>query len=89
MKEDPKVLTIPCIIGLCDFARALCDNGATINLMPLPIYKQEKLGMPKLTSTRLQMADQSMKRLVGIVDDVLVRAGKFVLLVTLSSLIMK
>ncbi|XP_070035108.1 uncharacterized protein [Nicotiana tomentosiformis] len=38
-KEDPRAFTIPCTIGLRDFARALCDNGASINLIPLAIYK--------------------------------------------------
>ncbi|XP_070002812.1 uncharacterized protein [Nicotiana sylvestris] len=38
--EDPEAFTIPCTIGAHDFARALCDNGASINLMPLAIYKQ-------------------------------------------------
>nr|XP_009779877.1 PREDICTED: uncharacterized protein LOC104229008 [Nicotiana sylvestris] len=60
-----------------DFARALYDNGASINLMPLAIYKKVGLGMPRPTSMRLQMADRSIKRPVGIVDDVLVRVGKF------------
>ncbi|XP_019234345.1 PREDICTED: uncharacterized protein LOC109214845 [Nicotiana attenuata] len=61
------------------FARALCDNRASINLMPLAIYKQEGLGMPRPTSMRLQMADRSVKRSVRIVDDVLVKVGKFLL----------
>ncbi|XP_070022971.1 uncharacterized protein [Nicotiana sylvestris] len=39
-KEDPGAFTIPCTIGAHDFARALCDNGASINLMPLTIYKK-------------------------------------------------
>ncbi|XP_070002859.1 uncharacterized protein [Nicotiana sylvestris] len=76
-KEDPGAFTIPCTIGVHDFARSLCDNGASINLMPLSIYKQAGLGMPRPTSMRLQMADHSIKRLVGIVDDVLVKVGKF------------
>ncbi|XP_019226463.1 PREDICTED: uncharacterized protein LOC109207918 [Nicotiana attenuata] len=76
-KEDPGAFTIPCTIGARDFARALCDNGASINLMPLAIYKQAGLGMPRPTSMRLQMADWSIKRPVGIVDDVLVKVGKF------------
>ncbi|XP_070028879.1 uncharacterized protein [Nicotiana sylvestris] len=76
-KEDPGAFTIPCTIGAHDFARALCDNGASINLMPLAIYKQAGLGMPRPTSMRLQMADRSIKRPVGIVDNVLVRVGKF------------
>ncbi|XP_019244496.1 PREDICTED: uncharacterized protein LOC109224371 [Nicotiana attenuata] len=52
-KEDPGAFTIPCTIGARDFARALCDNGASINLMPLAIYKQAGLGMPRPTSMRL------------------------------------
>ncbi|XP_070032293.1 uncharacterized protein [Nicotiana tomentosiformis] len=78
-KEDPRAFIIPCTIGLSDFARALCDNGASINLMPLAIYKKVGLGMPKPISMRLQMANRSMKRPVGIVDDVLVKVGKFLL----------
>ena len=34
-KEDPSAFTIPCTIGLLNFAKALCDPGASINLMPL------------------------------------------------------
>ncbi|XP_019230632.1 PREDICTED: uncharacterized protein LOC109211546 [Nicotiana attenuata] len=76
-KEDPGAFPIPCTIGACEFARALCDNGASINLMPLAIYKQAGLGMPRPTSMRLQMADRSIKRPVGIVDDVIVKVGGF------------
>ncbi|XP_019256522.1 PREDICTED: uncharacterized protein LOC109234937 [Nicotiana attenuata] len=50
-----------------------------INLMPLAIYKLVGLGMPRPTSMRLQMADHSIKRPVGIVDDVLVKVGNFLL----------
>ncbi|XP_070004541.1 uncharacterized protein [Nicotiana sylvestris] len=76
-KEDTGIFIIPCTIGAHDFARALCDNGASINLMPLAIYKQAGLGMPRPTSMRLQMSDRSIKRPVGIVNDVLVKVGKF------------
>ncbi|XP_070022647.1 uncharacterized protein [Nicotiana sylvestris] len=76
-KDDPGALTFPCTIEAHDFARALCDNGASINLMPLTIYKQAGLGMPRPTSMRLQMADRSIKRSVRVVDDVLVTVGKF------------
>ncbi|XP_060178286.1 uncharacterized protein LOC132608248 [Lycium barbarum] len=72
-KGDPGTFTIPCSIGCFDFARDLYDNGASINLMSLSIYKQSGLGMPGPMTMRLQMADRSIKRLVGVVDDVLVR----------------
>ncbi|XP_070036214.1 uncharacterized protein [Nicotiana tomentosiformis] len=78
-KEDPGAFTIPCTIGLRDFARAVCDNGASITLMNLAIHKKAGLVMPRPTSMRLQMADRSIKRPVGIVDDVLVKVVKFLL----------
>ncbi|XP_059277930.1 uncharacterized protein LOC132032175 [Lycium ferocissimum] len=78
-KGDPGAFTIPCNIGLHAFARALCDNGASINLMPLAIFKQSGLGTPRPTSMRLQMADRSIKKPIGVIDDVLVQVGKFML----------
>lgn len=39
-KEDPGSFTIPCTIGAFEFAEALCDLGANINLMSLAIYEQ-------------------------------------------------
>ncbi|XP_059310062.1 uncharacterized protein LOC132061227 [Lycium ferocissimum] len=78
-KGDLEAFTIPCSVGHHDFARALCDNEAIINLMPLSIYKQSGLGMPRETTMRLYMADRSIKRPVGKVDDVLVWVGKFIL----------
>ncbi|XP_059295503.1 uncharacterized protein LOC132048834 [Lycium ferocissimum] len=78
-KGDPGAFTIPCSIGYYDFARALCHTGANMNLIPLSFYKQSGLGMPRPTTMRLQMADRSIKRPVGVVDDVLVRVGDFLL----------
>ncbi|XP_060182373.1 uncharacterized protein LOC132612045 [Lycium barbarum] len=69
-KEDPGVFIIPCSVGQHDFASDLCDNGASINLMPLIIYKKLGLGIPRPTAMRLQMANRSIKRSVGVVDDV-------------------
>nr|XP_016487200.1 PREDICTED: uncharacterized protein LOC107807359 [Nicotiana tabacum] len=60
------------------FAKALCDLGASINLMPLAIYKRLGIGRAKPTSMLLQLADQTVKRPSGIPDDVLVQVGRFV-----------
>ena len=46
-KEYSGAFTIPFTIGLLHFAKALCDLGARINLMPLSIYKKLGLGNPK------------------------------------------
>ncbi|XP_059301780.1 uncharacterized protein LOC132053684 [Lycium ferocissimum] len=71
-KGDPGAFTIRCSVGYHDFARTLCDKGASINLMPLAIYNKSGLGIPRPTTMRLQMADRSIKRLVGVINDVLV-----------------
>ncbi|XP_070004521.1 uncharacterized protein [Nicotiana sylvestris] len=77
--EYPGTSTIPCTIRSADFAKALCDLGASINLMPYSVFMTLGIGQPHPTSMRLQMAVQSMKRPLGIIDDVLVRVDKFIL----------
>ena len=62
-KEDPGAFSIPCTIGLLHFAKALCDLGERINLMPLSIYKKLGLGDQNPTTMRLVMADRSLKGL--------------------------
>ncbi|XP_070045568.1 uncharacterized protein [Nicotiana tomentosiformis] len=77
--EDPGNFTIPCTIGSTDFAKALCDLGASINLMPYFVFKTLGIGLPIPTSMRFQMEDQTMKRPLGIIDEVLVRVDKYIL----------
>ncbi|XP_070035151.1 uncharacterized protein [Nicotiana tomentosiformis] len=77
--EDPGAFTIPCTIGSADFAKALCNLGASINLMPYSVFKILGIGQPRPTSMRLQMANQTMKKSLGIIDDVLVRVDKFII----------
>ncbi|XP_075084835.1 uncharacterized protein LOC142168074 [Nicotiana tabacum] len=76
--SDPGSFTIPCTIGSYDFAKALCDLGANINLMPLAIYTKLGIGRARPTSMLLQLANRTVKRTTGILDDVLVQVGKFV-----------
>ncbi|XP_075111458.1 uncharacterized protein LOC142181803 [Nicotiana tabacum] len=71
--SDTRSFTIPCTIGNFTFAKALCDLGANINLMPLDICKTLGIGRAKPTSMLLQLADRTMKRPSGILDDVLVQ----------------
>ena len=42
--KDPGSFTIPCAFGNAVFERALCDLGASINLIPWSIFKKLKLG---------------------------------------------
>ncbi|XP_070014097.1 uncharacterized protein [Nicotiana sylvestris] len=70
--------TIPLTIGNFAFAKALCDLGASINLMPLAIYKRLGIGRARPTSMLLQLPDKTVKRPSGILHDVLIQVGKFV-----------
>ncbi|XP_070004471.1 uncharacterized protein [Nicotiana sylvestris] len=75
---NPGSFTIPCTIGSYAFAKALCDLGASINLMSLAVYTKLGIGRARTTSMLLQLADRTVKRPTGILDDVLVQVGKFV-----------
>ncbi|XP_047256152.1 uncharacterized protein LOC124888911 [Capsicum annuum] len=74
-KADPGAFTIPYTIGSLDFPKALCDLGASINLMPLAVYNQLGLGDPTPTNIRLVMANRSVKQPVGMLYDVLVKVA--------------
>ncbi|XP_075082210.1 uncharacterized protein LOC142166788 [Nicotiana tabacum] len=75
--SGPRSFTIPCTIGSYAFSKSLCYLGASINLMPLSIYKKLGIGRARPTSMLLQLADRTVKRPSGILDDVLVQVGKF------------
>ncbi|GJS91553.1 reverse transcriptase domain-containing protein [Tanacetum coccineum] len=74
---DPGKFLIPCNFPGMDVCHALADLGASINLMPLSIWK--KLSLPNLTPTRmtLELADRSITYPKGIAEDVFVKVGKF------------
>ena len=76
--KDPGSFTIPCTIGNAIFERALCDLGASINLMPLSIFKRLGLGEARPTIVTLQLADRSLKHPRGVIEDVLVKVDKFI-----------
>ncbi|GKD56750.1 reverse transcriptase domain-containing protein [Tanacetum coccineum] len=73
---DPGKFRIPCDFPELDECLALADLGASINLMPLSVWKQ--LSLPKLTSTRmtLELADRSVAHPKGVAEDVFVKVGK-------------
>ncbi|GJZ35668.1 reverse transcriptase domain-containing protein [Tanacetum coccineum] len=74
---DPDKFLIPCNFPGMDVCHALADLGASINLMPLSIWK--KLSLPELTPTRmtLELADRSITYPKGLAEDVFVKVGKF------------
>ena len=76
--KDPDSFTIPCTIGDSNFEKALCDLGASINLMPLSVFKKLGFGDVKLTTISLQMAYKSLTYSRGVIEDVLVKVDKFI-----------
>ncbi|GJY15474.1 reverse transcriptase domain-containing protein [Tanacetum coccineum] len=74
---DPDKFLIPCDFPGMDVCHALADLGASINLMPLSIWKN--LSLPELTPTQmtLELADRSITRPKGLAKDVFVKVGKF------------
>ncbi|XP_031120309.1 uncharacterized protein LOC116023448 [Ipomoea triloba] len=75
--KDPGSFSIPCIIGGFVVGGALCDLGASVSLMPYSLCKRLNLGTPKPTSMTLQMADRSIKRPVGVLEDVPVMIDQY------------
>ncbi|GJR42465.1 reverse transcriptase domain-containing protein [Tanacetum coccineum] len=75
--EDPDKFLIPCNFPGMDVCHALADLGASINLMPLSIWK--KLSLPELTPTRmtLELADRSITHPKGVAEDIFVKVGNF------------
>ena len=76
--KDPGSFTIPCSVGKYEFKKALCNFGASINSMPLSVVKRLNLGELSLIAITLQMADRSMAQPEGILEDVLIKVGKFI-----------
>nr|GEU45849.1 reverse transcriptase domain-containing protein [Tanacetum cinerariifolium] len=74
---DPSKFLIPCDFSGMDVCHALADLSASINLIPLSIWK--KLSLPKLTPTRmtLELADRSITHPKGVAEDVFVKVRKF------------
>uniref|UniRef100_A0A2N9FPM7 Retrotransposon gag domain-containing protein n=1 Tax=Fagus sylvatica TaxID=28930 RepID=A0A2N9FPM7_FAGSY len=75
--KDPGCPTISCTVRQYNIERALLDLGASVNLLPFFVYLQLGLGELKPTSITLQLADHSVKKPRGVVEDVLVKVVNF------------
>nr|GEX81792.1 DNA-directed DNA polymerase [Tanacetum cinerariifolium] len=74
---DPGRFLIPCDFSEFDNCLALADLGASINLMPLSIWK--KLRLPALNDTKmvLELANRTISKPTGVAENVFVKVGKF------------
>ncbi|GKD10161.1 reverse transcriptase domain-containing protein [Tanacetum coccineum] len=74
---DPGRFLIPCDFPEMDECLDLADFGASINLVPLSIWKE--LNLLDLTKTRmiLKLADRMISTPTGIAEDVFMKVGTF------------
>ncbi|RYR03632.1 hypothetical protein Ahy_B06g082709 [Arachis hypogaea] len=78
-RKDPGIFHIPCAIGETMFDRALCDLGASINLMPLSLVKRLQINEIMPTDVVIRLADKTKKQAIGVVENLLVKVGKYFL----------
>ncbi|CAH9110594.1 unnamed protein product [Cuscuta europaea] len=76
--KDKGSFSIPVPIGSKRFERAMCDLGASINVMPYSVYTTLNIGPLNETGVIIQLADRSNVYPEGLVEDVLVRVGDLV-----------
>jgi hypothetical protein len=78
-KKDNGYSSITCTIYYQEIKNAVCDLGASVNLMPKSMF--EELGYPaiSLTTMTIQLANSSIKYSEGIVEKLLVNVrGSYV-----------
>ncbi|KAL1545278.1 hypothetical protein AAHA92_22021 [Salvia divinorum] len=76
-RTDPGIFTLPITIGDVKEEHAMCDLGASINVLPLSMYK--KLRGAKMVDTKvvIQLADRSCISPEGVLENVIVKIHDF------------
>nr|GEY50654.1 reverse transcriptase domain-containing protein [Tanacetum cinerariifolium] len=72
---DPGRFLIPCDFSKFDNCLALADLGASINLMPLSIWKKLRLATLNDTKMVLELADRTISKPTGVAENVFVKVG--------------
>ncbi|KAK9026409.1 hypothetical protein V6N11_039249 [Hibiscus sabdariffa] len=76
--KDQGMFTIPCKIGKIGIKRAMCDLGASINVMPLPVYNTLSADPLKETRVTVQLTDCSIIYPEGALENVLVQVNELI-----------
>ncbi|KAL1533295.1 hypothetical protein AAHA92_33198 [Salvia divinorum] len=76
-RTDPGMFTLPIEIGDVKIKHAMCNLGASINVLPFSIYK--KLMGVRLVEMKvvIQLADRSCINPVGVLENVIVKVHDF------------
>ncbi|XP_074288614.1 uncharacterized protein LOC141613772 [Silene latifolia] len=68
------------MVGNVSIKKTVCDLGASISILPLPIARKVGLHDMIPTSMTLQLADRSVQRPMSVIEDVSVKVGNFYIL---------
>ncbi|KAL1568840.1 hypothetical protein AAHA92_00397 [Salvia divinorum] len=76
-RTDPRMFTLPITIGDVKIEHAICDLGASINVLPLSVY--QKLSGAKMVDTKvvIQLADHSCIHPEGVLENVIVKIHNY------------
>ncbi|XP_014506389.1 uncharacterized protein LOC106766150 [Vigna radiata var. radiata] len=81
MVEDPGCLTISCVLNECDVGEAMIDSGASISMLPKHFLTNFRGLVLKPSRVIVMVADGSMAKPLGMVEDVIVRVEQLEFLV--------
>nr|XP_025652528.1 uncharacterized protein LOC112748508 [Arachis hypogaea] len=76
--EDPGSFFLPCAIGSMTINKAMCDLGASINLMPSSLVKKLCIEEVKPVQMSLELVDKSVICPRGVIENLLVKVDKFI-----------
>lgn len=76
--KDSDILVISYTIDNVGLKKAMCDLGASINMMSLSIYLSLNVGLHKKTSVVIQLANKSIIYLMGVLKDIVVQVDSLV-----------
>ncbi|KAG8501425.1 hypothetical protein CXB51_003734 [Gossypium anomalum] len=76
--KDQGMFAIPCKIEKVRIKRAICDLGASINVMPLSVYNKISTELLKETRVTVQLADRSVIYPEEVLENVLVKENDLI-----------
>ncbi|XP_052112230.1 uncharacterized protein LOC127744000 [Arachis duranensis] len=76
--EDPGSFLLPCTIGKLTITKAMCDLGASINLIPSSLVKKLHIEEVKPVQMSLELVDKSMVYHRGVIENLLVKVDSFI-----------
>ncbi|KAA3457257.1 hypothetical protein EPI10_003957 [Gossypium australe] len=79
--KDRGMFVMSCKIGQLGIKKAICDLGASINVMPFSIFKSLNVGFFfEKIGVIIQLVDRSITHLEGVLEDVLVKVNVLIFL---------